>query len=44
VFTYTIELEPKGGMRLLRPILGRIVRSGLRKDLLKLKTILEARP
>jgi hypothetical protein len=44
VFTYTIELEPKGGMRLLRPILGRIVRSGLKKDLLKLKTILEARP
>jgi carbon monoxide dehydrogenase subunit G len=44
VFTYTIELEPKGGMRLLRPVLGRIVRSGLRKDLLKLKAILEARP
>jgi hypothetical protein len=44
VFTYTIELEPKGGLRLLRPILGRIVRSGLKKDLLKLKTMLEARP
>ena len=44
VFTYTIELEPRGGMRLLRPVLGRVVRSGLKKDLLKLRTILEARP
>jgi hypothetical protein len=43
VFTYTIELEPKGGMRLLRPVLGRFVRSGLKKDLLKLKALLEAR-
>ena len=41
VFTYTIELHPTGRMRLLRPVLGRIVRSGLRKDLLKLKAILE---
>jgi uncharacterized protein YndB with AHSA1/START domain len=41
VFTYTIELEPKGGMRLLRPLLGPMVRSGLKKDLQKLKTLLE---
>jgi uncharacterized protein YndB with AHSA1/START domain len=43
VFTYTIELEPTGGMRLLRPFLGSIVRSGLKKDLQKLKSILENR-
>jgi carbon monoxide dehydrogenase subunit G len=42
VFTYDIQLEPKGGMRLLRPILGRMVRSGLRKDLQKLRALLEA--
>jgi hypothetical protein len=41
VFTYTIELQPKGGMRLLGPILGPIVRSGLKKDLLALKRVLE---
>ena len=43
VFTYAIELEPKGGMRLLRPVLGPIVRSGLRKDLSKLKALLDQR-
>jgi hypothetical protein len=42
VFTYDIQLEPKGGMRLLRPILGRMVRSGLRKDLQTLRALLEA--
>jgi hypothetical protein len=41
VFTYTIELEPKGGMRLLRPALGAIVRSGLKRDLRRLKALLE---
>jgi hypothetical protein len=41
VFTYEIELEPKGGMRLLRPVLGPMVRSGLKKDLRKLKVLLE---
>ena len=41
VFTYAIELQPKGGMRLLGPILGPIVRSGLKKDLLALKRVLE---
>jgi hypothetical protein len=41
VFTYTIELEPTGGMRLLGPVLGPMVRSGLKKDLRKLKTLLE---
>ena len=43
VFTYTIELEPRGSMRLLRPVLGSIVRSGLKKDLRKLKAALEQR-
>ena len=41
LFTYTIELEPKGGMRLLRPLLGPMVRSGLKKDLQRLKGLLE---
>lgn len=40
-FTYEIELQPRGGMRLLRPILGSMVRSGLKKDLQKLKGLLE---
>ena len=43
VFTYTIELEPQGAMRLLRPVLGSIVRSGLRRDLQALKALLEKR-
>jgi hypothetical protein len=42
VFTYAIELRPQGGMRLLRPALGRIVRSGLRRDLSMWKAWLEA--
>jgi Polyketide cyclase / dehydrase and lipid transport len=42
VFTYEIHLEPKGGMRLLRPILGPMVRSGLKKDLQTLRTLLES--
>ncbi len=42
-FTYEIELQPKGRMRLLRPILGPMVRSGLKKDLDKLKLLLEER-
>ena len=41
VFTYAIELEPEGGMRLLGPLLGAVVRSGLRKDLQKLKALLD---
>jgi carbon monoxide dehydrogenase subunit G len=41
VFTYTIDLVPKGGMRLMRPVLGPVVRSGLKKDLQKLKTLLD---
>jgi hypothetical protein len=40
VFTYTIDLEPKGSLRLMRPVLGPMVRSGLKKDLRKLKTLL----
>ncbi len=41
VFTYTIELQPMGGMRLLGPLLGPLVRSGLKKDLKTLKALLE---
>ena len=41
LFTYRIELRPQGAMRPLRPVLGRIVRSGLRKDLQRLGTLLE---
>ena len=40
-FTYTIELQPEGGMRLLRPVLGTLVRSGLKKDLKRLKALLD---
>ena len=43
VFTYDIELQPKGGMRLLRPVLGAIVRSGLKKDLARLQALLDDR-
>jgi uncharacterized protein YndB with AHSA1/START domain len=42
VFTYEINLTPTGAMRLLRPILGATVRSNLKKDLQKLKSLLEA--
>jgi hypothetical protein len=41
VFTYSIRLQPTGGMRLLGPLLGPIVRSGLKKDLDTLRTLLE---
>lgn len=41
MFTYEIELQPKGRMRLLRPVLAPMVRSGLKKDLGKLKLLLE---
>ena len=44
VFTYTIELHPEGGMRLLSPLLGPLVRSGLKKDLQRLKSWLESAP
>ena len=40
-FTYEIELTPTGASRLLRPVLGGMVRSGLRKDLEKLRARLE---
>ncbi|MBA3263794.1 MAG: SRPBCC family protein [Thermoleophilaceae bacterium] len=42
VFTYEIELRPQGNMRLLGPLLGPIVRSGLKKDLRRLKVLLDA--
>jgi hypothetical protein len=41
VFTYEIELTPAGAMRILRPILGPMTRSGLRRDLASLKELLE---
>ena len=41
VFTYTVDLEPKGRMRILRPVLGPMVRSNLKKDLRKLRSLLE---
>jgi hypothetical protein len=41
VFSYAIDVEPRGGMRLLRPLLGPMVRSGLKKDLRRLKVLLE---
>jgi hypothetical protein len=44
VFTYRIELEPKGAMRMVSAILRPMVRSGLRRDLRKLKAYLEGRP
>ncbi len=44
VFTYTIEMKPTGGMRLLSSVLGQMVRSGLKKDLGRLKRLLEAGP
>jgi hypothetical protein len=44
VFTYTIELRPRGGMRFLGPLLGPMVRSGLRKDLRALAALLEDAP
>jgi uncharacterized protein YndB with AHSA1/START domain len=42
IFTYDIELTPTGGSRLLGPLLGPMVRSGLKKDLGRLKELLEA--
>jgi hypothetical protein len=42
VFTYQIELRPRGLKRVLTPFLGSIVRSGLKRDLGKLKSLLEA--
>jgi carbon monoxide dehydrogenase subunit G len=41
VFTYAIELRPKGTMRLLSPLLGPMVRSNLKKDLQRLKALLD---
>jgi Polyketide cyclase / dehydrase and lipid transport len=41
-FSYSIQLDPRGRMRLLRPVLAPMIRSNLRKDLQKLKTLLEA--
>ncbi len=41
VFTYAIDLQPKGGMRLLKPFLAPMVRSGLKKDLHKLRELLD---
>ena len=43
MFTYAIDLQPKGSMRLLTPVLAPMVRSGLKKDLLKLRELSTAR-
>lgn len=40
-FTHEIDLQPKGPTPLLRPIVASMVRSGLKKDLQKLKGLLE---
>jgi uncharacterized protein YndB with AHSA1/START domain len=42
VFTYSVEMTPKGAMKLLRPVLGSLVRSRLKQDLNTLKALLEA--
>jgi len=42
LFTYAVELEPRGMMRLLGPLLRRTVRSNLRRDLEQLKALLES--
>jgi Polyketide cyclase / dehydrase and lipid transport len=42
VFTYQVELRPTRQYRLLRSLLGRTLRSGLRTDLQRLKELLEA--
>jgi len=41
IFNYEIELRPQGAKRLLTPFLGPVVRSGLKKDLTRLKSLLE---
>ena len=40
-FTYVIDLAPRRGLRALGPLLVPILRSGLRKDLERLKQLLE---
>jgi len=41
LFTYEIEITPSGMNRLLRPIIARTARSGLRGDLGRLRELLE---
>jgi carbon monoxide dehydrogenase subunit G len=41
IFTYDIQLHPRGWMRLLLPTLGPMVRSALKKDLHTLSGLLE---
>ena len=40
-FTYAIDLQPTRGLRMLGPLLVPMLRSGLRKDLGRLKELLE---
>ena len=42
-FTYIVEMHPRGAMRLMRPVLGSMIRKNLRRDLANLKNLLEAR-
>jgi hypothetical protein len=43
-FTYQVELQPRRHYRALRPLLKAALGSGLRKDLQRLKQIMESRP
>lgn len=40
-FTYIVEMQPRGAMRLMRPVLGSMIRKNLRRDLANLKALLE---
>ena len=42
VFTYRVELTLEGGLRFVRPIVGRTMRKGLRGDLGRLRALLES--
>lgn len=41
IFRYSLQLSPKGFMKILAPILGRALNKQIKKDLNKLKQILE---
>ena len=41
LFTYLVEIDLKGGMRLLRPIVANTMRKSLRADLVRLRELLE---
>jgi hypothetical protein len=41
-FTYAVDIRPPRGLRLVAPIVARVARSGMRRDLQRLKTLLES--